>query len=132
MTIFQFLSAQKNLIQDQYISHFFLLNVFKQAWDLWDKGRAIELLDPLITKSCSREQVVRCIHVGMLCVQDVAAHRPNMPAFILMMESENSSLSMPRQPTFTSMRHNLDTDMWNENQDAASSNNVTISVILGR
>lgn len=132
MTIFQFLSAQKNLIQDQYISHFFLLNVFKQAWDLWDKGRAIELLDPLITKSCSREQVVRCIHVGMLCVQDVAAHRPNMPAVILMMESENSSLSMPRQPTFTSMRHNLDTDMWNENQDAASSNNVTISVILGR
>lgn len=132
MTIFQFLSAQKNLIQDQYISHFFLLNVFKQAWDLWDKGRAIELLDPLITKSCSREQVLRCIHVGMLCVQDVAAHRPNMPAVILMMESENSSLSMPRQPTFTSMRHNLDTDMWNENQDAASSNNVTISVILGR
>lgn len=108
------------------------MNVFKQAWDLWDKGRAIELLDPLITKSCSREQVVRCIHVGMLCVQDVAAHRPNMPAVILMMESENSSLSMPRQPTFTSMRHNLDTDMWNENQDAASSNNVTISVILGR
>ncbi|KAL7088805.1 hypothetical protein ACP275_13G150200 [Erythranthe tilingii] len=108
-------------------------NIIGYAWNLWDSGRAIELVDPLISNSCSREQVLRCIHVGMLCVQDVAGHRPNMPAVILMLESENSGLPMPRQPTFTSMRHNLDGDMWNENnQDVVSSNNVTISVILGR
>lgn len=68
----------------------------------------------------------------MLCVQDMAAHRPNMSAVLLMLESENATLPMPRQPTFTSMRHNLDEDMWNVNQDVVSSNNVTISVILGR
>lgn len=66
-------------------------------------------------------------------MQDVAAYRPNMPAVLLMLESENAVLPMPRQPTFTSMRHNLDEDMWDVvNQDAVSSNNVTISVILGR
>ena len=103
-----------------------------KAWDLWDKGRAIELLDSSIRESSLQEQVLRCIHVGMLCVQDVAANRPNMPAVLLMLEGENVALPLPRQPTFTSMRYNLDEDMWNVNQDAASSNNVTITAILGR
>ncbi|XP_042031159.1 uncharacterized protein LOC121777885 [Salvia splendens] len=107
-------------------------NMVAFAWDLWDKGRAIELLDSSIRESSLQEQVLRCIHVGMLCVQDVAANRPNMPAVLLMLEGENVALPLPRQPTFTSMRHNLDEDMWNVNQDAASSNNVTITAILGR
>ncbi|KAG8385659.1 hypothetical protein BUALT_Bualt03G0068200 [Buddleja alternifolia] len=77
-------------------------------------------------------ELAMCIHVGMLCVQDMAAHRPNMANVVLMLESENATLPMPRQPTFTSMRYNLDGDMWNGNQDVVSSNNVTISVILGR
>lgn len=104
-----------------------------KAWQLWDKGRATDLLDASISKTSVQEQVMRCIHVGMLCVQDVANHRPNMPAVLLMLESENVALPKPNQPTFTSMRHNLnDEDMWNLNQDGVSSNNVTMSVILGR
>lgn len=103
-----------------------------KAWELWDKGRATDLLDSSISKSSLQEQVLRCIHVGMLCVQDVANHRPNMPAVLLMLESENVALPKPRQPTFTSMRHNLEEDMWNSNQEGVSSNNVTMSVILGR
>ncbi|KAK6124446.1 hypothetical protein DH2020_041823 [Rehmannia glutinosa] len=78
------------------------------------------------------DRVLKYHRICMLCVQDMAAHRPDMPAVVLMLESQNTSLPMPRQPTFTSMRHNLDADMWNGNQDVVSSNNVTISVILGR
>lgn len=110
-----------------------LMMFVEQAWDLWDRGRAIELVDVSILKSCRRElQVLRCIHVGMLCVQDMAGHRPNMPSVILMLESENTTLPRPSQPTFTSMRHNLDEDRWSANQDVISSNNVTITAILGR
>ncbi|CAI9755133.1 unnamed protein product [Fraxinus pennsylvanica] len=106
-------------------------NIIGYAWDLWDGGRAIELVDPSIVNLCNRKEVLRCIHVGMLCVQDTASHRPNMPAVVLMLESENATFPMPRQPTFTSMRHSGigNADMWNGNHDV-SSNNVTISVIL--
>ncbi|CAA3019104.1 G-type lectin S-receptor-like serine threonine-kinase B120 [Olea europaea subsp. europaea] len=109
-------------------------NIIGYAWDLWDEGRAIELVDPSIVNLCSRKEVLRCIHVGMLCIQDMANHRPNMPAVVLMLESENATLPLPRQPTFTSMRHSgiKNADMWNGNHDVVSSNNVTISVILGR
>ncbi|XP_020554076.1 uncharacterized protein LOC105175473 [Sesamum indicum] len=107
-------------------------NIIGYAWDLWDRGRAMELVDPSISNSCSEEQVVRCVNVGLLCVQDMADHRPNMPTVVLMLESEKATLSLPKQPTFTSMRHNLNADMWNEIQDAVSSNSVTITAILGR
>ncbi|PIN02588.1 Serine/threonine protein kinase [Handroanthus impetiginosus] len=107
-------------------------NIIGYAWDLWEGGKAIELVDQSILKSCPEEQVLRCVHVGMLCVQDIAARRPNMPAVVLMLESENATLPVPRRPTFVSMRHNLDDNAWTENQDGVSSNNVTLSVILGR
>ncbi|KAK4485148.1 hypothetical protein RD792_007761, partial [Penstemon davidsonii] len=107
-------------------------NIIGYAWDLFDRGRAIELMDSLILDSCSQEQVLRCIHVGMLCVQDVVDHRPNMPGVVLMLESENATLPMPKQPTFTSIRHNVDINMWNGNQDVVSLNDVTITEIFGR
>lgn len=102
------------------------------AWDLWDRGKAMELLDPSIADTCSPNEVLRCIHIGMLCVQDSAPHRPNMSAVVLMLESENANLPLPKQPTFTSMRSSLDMDMWNEIHDVVTSNNVTLSVVLGR
>lgn len=103
-----------------------------QAWDLWDRGKAMDLLDRSIADSCSPNEVFRCIHIAMLCVQDSASHRPTMSAVVLMLESENANLPLPKQPTFPSMRRSLDMVMWNENNDVATSNNVTLSAVLGR
>ncbi|XP_073145974.1 G-type lectin S-receptor-like serine/threonine-protein kinase B120 [Henckelia pumila] len=109
-------------------------SIIGNAWQLWDRGVSIELLDTSIaSNSYPREQVLRCIHVGMLCVQDIAAQRPNMSAVVLMLESENTVLPMPKQPTFTSMsRHAQHSDVLDEDAEVESSNNVTISVLVGR
>ncbi|KAL3522130.1 hypothetical protein ACH5RR_014964 [Cinchona calisaya] len=106
-------------------------NVIGYAWDLWERGKAMDFVDPSIANSCSPNEVMRCIHVGLLCVQDLASHRPTMSAVVLMLESEHTNFPLPRQPTFTSLRR-LDMDLWNEMNDVVSSNNVTLSVILGR
>ncbi|KAE9461737.1 hypothetical protein C3L33_06350, partial [Rhododendron williamsianum] len=102
------------------------------AWDLWDSGKAMELIDPSVAGSCYPNEALRCIHVAMLCVQDSAGDRPTMSSVVLMLESENATLPMPRQPTFTSMRSSRGVDVLKENQDVASSNDVTISLIIGR
>ncbi|XP_028120463.1 putative G-type lectin S-receptor-like serine/threonine-protein kinase At1g61610 isoform X2 [Camellia sinensis] len=107
-------------------------NIIGYAWDLWEGDRAMELIDPSIESSCCQNEVLRCIHVAMLCVQDSAIHRPTMSSLVLTLESENATLPMPRQPTFTSMRSSGDIDMWKDNQEIASPNDLTISVILGR
>lgn len=76
--------------------------------------------------------MLKCIHVGMLCVQDLAGHRPTMSAVVLMLESGSATLPLARQPTFTSIRSFAGGDSENKSHDVVSSNNVTISVILGR
>ena len=93
----------------------------------------MELIDPSIQDSCSRDEVLRCIHLGMLCVQDSASQRPTMSSVVLMLESEGATLPLPRQPTFTSMREcSIDTESYMESQDIVSSNNLTVTMICGR
>ncbi|XP_075666676.1 G-type lectin S-receptor-like serine/threonine-protein kinase B120 isoform X1 [Castanea sativa] len=103
------------------------------AWHLWNEEKAMELIDPSIRDSCSRDEVLRCIHLGMLCVQDSAAQRPTMSSVVLMLESEGATLPLPRQPTFTSMRESsIDTESYMECQDIVSSNDLTVTMICGR
>ncbi|XP_044495831.1 G-type lectin S-receptor-like serine/threonine-protein kinase B120 [Mangifera indica] len=92
-------------------------NLIGYAWTLWNEGRAIELVDPSIQDSCSQSQVLRCIHVGMLCVQDSTMHRPDMANVLLMLESQTPTLQKPREPTFTSMKHSVDVNFSLEAHD---------------
>lgn len=93
----------------------------------------MELIDPSIKSSYSQNEVMRCVHVAMLCVQDSAAHRPTMSSVVLMLESENAKiLPMPRQPTFTSMRRSTDLEVVKTGNDIPSTNDLTISSIVGR
>ncbi|PSS24735.1 G-type lectin S-receptor-like serine/threonine-protein kinase precursor, partial [Actinidia chinensis var. chinensis] len=107
-------------------------NIIGYAWELWDCGKAMELIDPSLAGSCCQNEALRCIQVAMLCVQDLAVYRPTMSSVLLMLESENVTLPMPRQPTFTSMRSSGGIDLVRESQDVASSNDVTVSLIIGR
>ncbi|WRX26469.1 hypothetical protein QQP08_018956 [Theobroma cacao] len=39
-----------------------------QAWRSWNEDKM--LIDPTIFDSCFHGEILRCIHVGLLCVQD--------------------------------------------------------------
>ncbi|MBA0778099.1 hypothetical protein Gotri_006016, partial [Gossypium trilobum] len=49
------------------------------AWKLWSEGNILELIDPVISSdpSCHRK-MLRCFHVGLLCVQNFVKDRPTM------------------------------------------------------
>ncbi|KAI4296565.1 hypothetical protein L6164_036513 [Bauhinia variegata] len=49
------------------------------AWHLWNEDKAIELVDPSIRDSTLTDEAMRCIHIGMLCVQDSAATGQTCP-----------------------------------------------------
>ncbi|XP_060203321.1 G-type lectin S-receptor-like serine/threonine-protein kinase B120 [Lycium barbarum] len=101
------------------------------AWEKWDEGTPMDLVDRSIWDECQHDEALRCIHLALICVQDMAVHRPNMSSVVLMLETDNIRLPLPRQPTYTSMRKYEDADIWNDKQEFTS-NNVTISVIVGR
>ncbi|XP_049356485.1 G-type lectin S-receptor-like serine/threonine-protein kinase B120 [Solanum verrucosum] len=101
------------------------------AWQKWDEGTPMDLVDRSIWDECKHDEALRCIQLALICVQDMAVHRPSISSIVLMLETDNIRLPLPRQPTYTSMRKHEDAETWNEKQDF-SANNVTISVIVGR
>ena len=62
-------------------------------------------MDPLLEDSCTPKEVMTCIHVGLLCVQDHATDRPTMSEVISMLTNENMNLPDPKQPAFFIERH---------------------------
>jgi hypothetical protein len=71
-----------------------------QAWIRWRDERSLELLDPALGDSYSREEVMRCIHIGLLCVQKDATDRPTMASVLHTLNSYSVILESPEQPAF--------------------------------
>ncbi|CAN6818864.1 hypothetical protein Bca4012_007567 [Brassica carinata] len=70
------------------------------AWELWRKGSPLEIVDPAIMESYQRNEVIRCIHIALLCVQKDHANRPGMSTVILMLTSNTITLPVPEEPGF--------------------------------
>ncbi|KAM2250489.1 hypothetical protein ACFXTI_004993 [Malus domestica] len=75
-------------------------DLLSHAWKLWKDGAPLELLDPCLRDSYSRTEVIRCIHISLLCVQEDPADRPTMQSVILMLNSYSLTLPLPQQPVF--------------------------------
>jgi len=76
-----------------------------QAWSLWKEGKAMSLVDSSLLGSCSPNEALRCIHIGLLCVQDNPNSRPLMSSVVFMLENEAIALSVPKQPVYFSQRY---------------------------
>ena len=74
-----------------------------QVWELWRVDRALDIVDSSINESFVSLEVLRCIQIGLLCVQENAMDRPTMLAVILMLSSE-IILPSPKQPAFIFQR----------------------------
>ncbi|KAJ4905815.1 putative cysteine-rich receptor-like protein kinase 32 [Raphanus sativus] len=93
------------------------VNLVTHAWRLWRKGSALELLDPAIGESYQSEEVRRCIHIALLCVQKDPGDRPTMSKIILLLTSTTITLQLPRAPGFY-FRSSLDQDLEAEGSDS--------------
>ncbi|KAI7746838.1 hypothetical protein M8C21_017587, partial [Ambrosia artemisiifolia] len=76
-------------------------NLLGHAWRLYKEGRSIELVCGQLQTSSIVSEVVRSIHVGLLCVQHHVEDRPTMFSVVLMLVSEGP-LPEPKQPAFFS------------------------------
>ncbi|KAK1280707.1 Receptor-like serine/threonine-protein kinase SD1-6 [Acorus gramineus] len=83
--------------------------------------------------SWSISKAIRCIHVGLLCVQERADDRPTMPSIVTMLNIETLTLPQPRQPGFYTRANDLPSDSPTEqNQESCSINEVTLTIIHAR
>ncbi|KAF3433836.1 hypothetical protein FNV43_RR24939 [Rhamnella rubrinervis] len=110
-------------------------SLLKFAWKLWNENNIIALTDPALS-SCNRNyenEIMRCLQVGLLCVQESARSRPSMPSVVSMLNSEIVDLPTPNKPAFTERHIGSYTDSSSQlNREKCSINNASITAIDGR
>ncbi|XP_043687388.1 cysteine-rich receptor-like protein kinase 10 [Telopea speciosissima] len=107
------------------------------AWRHWNAGTALELIDPILRENCSRSEVMRCIHIGLLCVQENVADRPTMANIVLMLSSYLITPPSPSQPAFfvpnrMEAKINIEGENMQEAELGQSANEVSITELGSR
>lgn len=74
-------------------------DLLSYSWKNWREGTALNIIDPTLATG-SRSEMLRCIHLGLLCVQENASDRPPMATVVLSLSSYSITLSVPSQPPF--------------------------------
>ncbi|OMO52213.1 hypothetical protein COLO4_37352 [Corchorus olitorius] len=99
------------------------LSLLDHAWRLWNEEKIWDMVDPGISDIPDfRLEILKCIHIGLLCVQNFVKERPNMATVVSMLNSEMENLPSPKPIAFIDRKVA-------ENQ---CSNNVSITEAQGR
>ncbi|GMI77538.1 cysteine-rich RLK (RECEPTOR-like protein kinase) 10 [Hibiscus trionum] len=95
--VLEILSGQKNsgFYQTKHAQ-----TLLAYAWGLWNDGKELELVDPCLLESCSTLEIERCIHLGLLCVQEDPTDRPTMSDVVVVLGSDTVTLPEPKRPAF--------------------------------
>ncbi|XP_022716020.1 receptor-like serine/threonine-protein kinase SD1-8 [Durio zibethinus] len=109
------------------------LNLLGHAWRSWKEGKGLELIDSTAGDTYQAHEVLRCIQVGLLCVQERAEDRPSMSTVVLMLNSDTATMSQPKTPGFCLGRNTLETDSSTSKQDESCTvNQVTVTMLDAR
>ncbi|KAK6917382.1 Gnk2-homologous domain [Dillenia turbinata] len=94
--VLEIVSGQKNkcFCVGEEIEHLLSL-----AWKHWRDGAVLNFADPVL-RSTPRNELMRCIHIGLLCVQENVASRPTMARIVSMLNGCPTTLEVPSKPAF--------------------------------
>ncbi|XP_022844623.1 putative receptor-like protein kinase At5g39000 [Olea europaea var. sylvestris] len=70
------------------------------VWKMWNEGKALEFLDKSMKDEFPADEALRCIQVGLLCIQKHRGDRPTMQSVLEMLEGEVPSLPQPLPPPY--------------------------------
>uniref|UniRef100_A0A0D9VG05 Protein kinase domain-containing protein n=1 Tax=Leersia perrieri TaxID=77586 RepID=A0A0D9VG05_9ORYZ len=106
------------------------INLLGYAWSLWGEGRWLDLIDESLVPKHHSAEMVRCINIALLCVQENAADRPTMSDVVAMLSSRTMVLAEPKHPAYFNAR------VTNQEPPAVtescSINDMTVSAISAR
>ncbi|XP_020873363.1 cysteine-rich receptor-like protein kinase 14 [Arabidopsis lyrata subsp. lyrata] len=103
-------------------------NLVTYAWRSWRNGSPLEMVDPTISENCDTEEVTRCIHIALLCVQHNPTDRPSLSTIYMMLTNNSHILPDPQQPGFYFPdKSNQEQDGIESSQSTNKSNSQTIN-----
>ncbi|XP_021749302.1 putative receptor-like protein kinase At4g00960 [Chenopodium quinoa] len=75
-------------------------DLLSNAWRSLTEEKPLEYLDPTLHNSYSSDEVLRCIHLGLLCVQENANYRPTMSSVVLTLSTDSTTTGTLPTPQF--------------------------------
>ncbi|KAM3223695.1 hypothetical protein ACQJBY_057199 [Aegilops geniculata] len=105
-------------------------SIIAYAWSLWKDGNTKDFVDSSIVDSCSFNETMRCVHIGLLCVQGSPNARPLVSSIMSFLENGDISLPPPKEPVYFA-EDNYGTDGAAENA-VVSKNNMSVTALEGR
>ena len=90
----------------------------------------MEIIDSSLGGSYPAAEVLRCIQIGLLCVQESATDRPQMSDVVAML-GHDASLPSPKQPAFIINKTNKG-DETGSSGGTGSVNEVTLTMPQAR
>lgn len=101
-------------------------NLIDYAWTLWKNGSILNLVDPSVAASCSHDEALRCIHIGLLSVQDNPNARPLMSWVLSSLDNGGIELPQPKESAY--FHRNYGTD----GAEESHVNNMSLGNLKGR
>ncbi|XP_042520781.1 cysteine-rich receptor-like protein kinase 10 [Macadamia integrifolia] len=95
--VLEIITGKKN---SSFYQSDFAEDLLSYAWRHWKAGTISDLIDPNLRENCSRSEVMRCVQMGLLCVQEDVADRPTMANIVLMLNRLKVTLPLPSEPAF--------------------------------
>nr|GLL24014.1 uncharacterized protein LOC109167071 [Ipomoea trifida] len=76
-----------------------LAQVLKLAWKQWINGSPSNLIHPMLRSVSSPvDDIIKCIQVALLCIQEKAENRPTMSEVVQMLSNLSMSIPVPLAP----------------------------------
>ncbi|KAF5783674.1 putative protein kinase RLK-Pelle-DLSV family [Helianthus annuus] len=121
--VLEIISGKKNNSYSKESS----VHLIGHVWDLWKQEKPLMVVDSSLGDTVNVDEVLLCIHVGMLCVQEFAADRPTMTEVAFMLSNHDTILPSPNQPAFIFKQLNC-----GRNCDVGSGNDEAITILHAR
>ncbi|URE23371.1 receptor-like protein kinase [Musa troglodytarum] len=75
-------------------------SLLSYTWEKWRCGSILEMVDPALDGHCQGSDLLRCMQIGLLCVQENPNDRPTMSTVVTMLNSGIAFLQAPGRPAF--------------------------------
>uniref|UniRef100_K4AA38 Protein kinase domain-containing protein n=1 Tax=Setaria italica TaxID=4555 RepID=K4AA38_SETIT len=75
-------------------------HLLSYVWENWTIGTVTDVVDPYLNHNCAENDVLKAIHIGLLCIQENPSDRPRMSDVLLMLVGRSTTLPAPLRPAF--------------------------------
>ncbi|XP_057544116.1 G-type lectin S-receptor-like serine/threonine-protein kinase At1g11300 isoform X2 [Amaranthus tricolor] len=127
--LLEIISGRKNRIVLEYEPCGLLIH----AWKLWKENNMLSLIDSTVLDACFQDEILKCIQLGLLCVQEFPEDRPTISALITMLDvTDITDLPHPKQPGFTQRQACASDGLPHHGEEHFTLNHLSFTDVSGR